>query len=172
MEHCMKGLSKMIHKSIALLIGIGIAFSSLTAVASSDKSMDVVDMAAHTGQFNTLVQAIQAAELESVLRGEGPFTVFAPTDEAFAKLDPGTLENLLKPENKADLQAILTYHVIPGSIMSAEVTQMEAGKTVNGEDLTFRTEDGSVYVNNAKVIQADVQASNGVIHVIDTVLLP
>ncbi len=162
----------MIRTFIALLIGIGVAFSPITAVASSGKTMDVVDMAAHTGQFNTLVQAIQAAELESVLRGEGPFTVFAPTDEAFAKLDPGTLENLLKPENKDQLQAILTYHVVPGTVMSGEVTQMEAGKTVNGEDLTFRTEDGAVFVNDAKVIQADVQASNGVIHVIDTVLLP
>ena len=162
----------MIRTFIALLIGVGVAFSPITAVASSGKTMDVVDMAAHTGQFNTLVQAIKAAELESVLRGEGPFTVFAPTDEAFAKLDPGTLENLLKPENKDQLQAILTYHVVPGTVMSGEVTQMEAGKTVNGEDLTFRTEDGAVFVNDAKVIQADVQASNGVIHVIDTVLLP
>lgn len=133
---------------------------------------DIVDTAAKAGSFNTLVQALQAAELEEVLRGEGPFTVFAPTDEAFAKLPAGTLEDLLKPENKSQLQAILTYHVVPGKLYAKDVVVMQSGKTVNGQDVSIRTEADSVWVDEARVTQTDIPASNGVIHVIDSVILP
>ena len=143
-----------------------------TGSAMTSGSMDVVDMAAHTGQFNTLVAAIQAADLEEVLRGEGPFTVLAPTDEAFAKLPAGTVEDLLKPENKEKLQALLTYHVIPGRVYAKDVMGMEAGKTVNGEEVRFKTEGGSVYADDAMITQTDIEASNGVIHIIDTVIMP
>jgi uncharacterized surface protein with fasciclin (FAS1) repeats len=145
---------------------------SKTGSTMTSGSMDVVDMAAHTGQFNTLVAAIKAADLEKVLRGEGPFTVLAPTDEAFAKLPAGTVEDLLKPENKEKLQAILTYHVIPGRVYAKDVMGMQSGKTVNGEEVSFRTEGGSVYADDAMITQTDIEASNGVIHIIDTVIMP
>lgn len=132
---------------------------------------DIVAVAASAGSFKTLVTAIKAAGLVETLQGKGPFTVFAPTDEAFAKLPEGTVADLLKPENKAKLTAVLTYHVVPGKVMAADVKTMQA-KTVNGEELSIKVADGKVTVNNAKVIKTDVAASNGVIHVIDTVLLP
>jgi uncharacterized surface protein with fasciclin (FAS1) repeats len=118
------------------------------------------------------VAAVQAAGLTETLKGEGPFTVFAPTDEAFAKLPAGTVEDLLKPENKEKLVAILTYHVVPGKVTSEEVVKMTSAKTVNGEEITIKTADGKVMIDDATVIKADVPASNGVIHVIDTVLMP
>ena len=136
------------------------------------KSMDVVDMAAHTGQFNTLVAAVQAAGLEDVLRGDGPFTVLAPNDEAFAKLPDGTVEDLLKPENIDKLKAILTYHVIPGEVYSKDVVAMSSGKTVNGQEVMFKVEGEDVYADAAKIIQVDVKATNGVIHIVDSVLMP
>ncbi len=133
---------------------------------------DIVDTAIGAGSFNTLVAAVDAAGLVETLKGPGPYTVFAPTDEAFAKLPGGTVESLLKPENKDQLVAILTYHVVPGKTMSADI----AGKTlqvasVQGQKLGIDARDG-VNVDNAKVVKADVEASNGVIHVVDTVLLP
>ncbi|MBB5518788.1 fasciclin domain-containing protein [Amphiplicatus metriothermophilus] len=133
---------------------------------------DIVDVAASTGSFNTLIAAVRAAGLEETLRGEGPFTVFAPTDEAFAALPPGTLDGLLKPENKQQLVDILTYHVAPGKTKSKDL----AGKrldvaTVNGATLAIDATDG-VKVNGANVVKADVYADNGVIHVIDSVLMP
>jgi uncharacterized surface protein with fasciclin (FAS1) repeats len=131
-----------------------------------------VDTAVAAGQFGTLVQAVQAAGLVETLKGEGPFTVFAPTDEAFGKLPPGTLEDLLKPENKEQLTAILTYHVVPSKAMAADVVDMTSATTVNGKDLAIKVEDGTVMVDGAKVVQADIECSNGVIHVIDGVVLP
>ncbi|MBO6755275.1 MAG: fasciclin domain-containing protein [Roseibium sp.] len=133
---------------------------------------DIVDTAVGAGSFNTLVAAVQAAGLVDTLKGDGPFTVFAPTDEAFAKLPAGTVENLLKPENKDQLVAVLTYHVVPGKVMSGDI----AGKTmdvttVQGGDIAVDATDG-VKINEATVVTADVEASNGVIHVIDTVILP
>ena len=128
-------------------------------------------VAAGNGSFNTLVAALKAAGLVETLQGPGPFTVFAPTDEAFAKLPKGTVEDLLKPENKAKLVAILTYHVVAGKVMAADVKTMKA-KTVNGQSLNLKVAAGAVTVNNAKVVMTDVAASNGVIHVIDTVVLP
>jgi uncharacterized surface protein with fasciclin (FAS1) repeats len=133
---------------------------------------DIVDVAAENGSFNTLVAAIKAAGLVDTLKGQGPFTVFAPTDEAFAKLPEGTVEMLLEPENKDKLASILTYHVVSGKVMSTDVVKIDSATTVQGEMLMVEVVDGNVMINNAKVIMADVKASNGVIHVIDTVLMP
>ena len=138
---------------------------------SNVSSNDIVAVASGAGIFNTLVAAVKAAGLVETLQSPGPFTVFAPTDEAFSKLPKGTVENLLKPENKDKLVAILTYHVLAGKVMAAAVKTMKA-KTVNGNELDLKVAGGVVTVNNAKVIKTDVAASNGVIHVIDTVVLP
>jgi len=145
------------------------ANKSVSAAAATGS--DIVAVASGAGSFNTLVAAVKAAGLVETLQGKGPFTVFAPTDEAFAKLPAGTVENLLKPENKAKLVAILTYHVVAGKVMTADVKTMQA-KTVNGQELSIKVVDGAVTVDNAKVLKTDVGASNGVIHVIDTVVLP
>ncbi|BAJ64569.1 hypothetical protein ANT_25430 [Anaerolinea thermophila UNI-1] len=133
---------------------------------------DIVDTAVENGSFNTLAAALQAAGLVDTLKGKGPFTVFAPTDEAFAKLPAGTVDNLLKPENKDLLVKILTYHVIPGKVKAAEVVKASELKTVQGFPVQIRTEGGKVFVDNAQVVLTDVRASNGIIHVIDTVILP
>lgn len=132
---------------------------------------NIVAVADEAGKFKTLVAALKAADLVETLEGKGPFTVFAPTDEAFAKLPKATLDDLLKPENKKKLAAILTYHVLPSKVMAADVKTMKA-ETVNGETLDVVVNDGTVTVNKAKVIMTDVAASNGVIHAIDTVLMP
>lgn len=141
------------------------------ATNCADKK-DIVDTAIGAGSFNTLVAAVKAADLVDTLKGKGPFTVFAPTDEAFAKLPAGTLDDLLKPENKAKLQGILTYHVVSGKVMAADVVNLKSAKTVQGQDLTIAVAGDTVKVDNAKVIQTDIACSNGVIHVIDTVVLP
>jgi uncharacterized surface protein with fasciclin (FAS1) repeats len=152
-------------------------FLALTAAAAfmaapafaADK--DIVDTAVAAGTFNTLAAALTAAGLVETLKGPGPFTVFAPTDDAFAALPAGTVEDLLKPENKDKLTAILTYHVVPGKVMSTDLTNGMKAKTVNGAEVTIMTE-GGVMVNDAKVTTADIEATNGVIHVIDKVILP
>jgi uncharacterized surface protein with fasciclin (FAS1) repeats len=133
---------------------------------------DIVDTAVSTGKFNTLVAAVKAAGLVDTLKGEGPFTVFAPTDEAFAKLPAGTVESLLKPENHDKLVRILTYHVVPGRVLAKDVAGIDSAKTVEGGSLKFNATGGKVRVNNATVVMADVKTSNGVIHVVDTVLMP
>jgi uncharacterized surface protein with fasciclin (FAS1) repeats len=154
-------------------IGAGVASLLLaTAALAAPPVQDIVDTAVAAGSFKTLVAAVQAAGLVDTLKGAGPFTVFAPTDEAFAKLPPGTVQSLLKPENKAKLAAILTYHVVAGKVMVKEAMKPHEAKTVNGEDLMIKTSMGSVMINNAKVVKSDIVCSNGVIHVIDTVLLP
>lgn len=140
--------------------------------AGEPAKKDIVDTAVAAGDFKTLAAALKAAGLVDTLKGDGPFTVFAPTDEAFAKLPAGTVENLLKPENKEKLVAILTYHVVPAKAMSKDVAGMNSAKTVNGKELKLKAADGKVMVNNATVTKADIEASNGVIHVIDAVLLP
>lgn len=147
------------------------SFAGVTHAETKEKAKDIVALASGNGSFNTLVAAVKAAGLVETLQGPGPFTVFAPTDEAFAKLPKGTVEDLLKPENKAKLVSILTYHVVAGKVMAADVKTMKA-KTVNGRSLDVRVTDGTVTVDNAKVVKTDVDASNGVIHVIDTVVLP
>lgn len=140
--------------------------------AAVEAPKDIVDTAVAAGSFGTLVTAVQAAGLVETLRGEGPFTVFAPTDEAFAKLPPGTLEDLLKPENKEKLTAILTYHVVAGKVMAADVVGLKSATTVNGKDLSIKVEGDTVMVDGAKVVQPDIECSNGVIHVMDSVMLP
>ncbi len=143
-----------------------------TPALAADK--DLVDTAVSAGKFQTLVAAVKAADLVDTLKGKGPFTVLAPTDDAFKKLPPGTVENLLKPENKAKLVAILTYHVIPARAMAADVVKLDGKqvKTVEGSPVAIKVADGVVCVGNAKVIKTDIDTTNGVIHVIDTVLLP
>ncbi|MCW5552748.1 MAG: fasciclin domain-containing protein [Verrucomicrobiae bacterium] len=156
------------------LAALTFAAASLPLAQAYDKPAapgDIVAVASSAGSFNTLVAAVKAAGLVETLQGAGPFTVFAPTDEAFAKLPKGTVEDLLKPENKQELVAILTYHVVPGKVTAAEVKTMKA-KTVNGKELSLKVADGKVSVDNASVVKADVMAKNGVIHVIDHVVLP
>ena len=144
---------------------------SLGAAVASAK--DIVDVAVGAGQFKTLVTAVQAAGLVDTLKGKGPYTVFAPTDAAFAKLPAGTVESLLKPENKARLVAVLTYHVVPGKVMSSDIAgKSTAVATVQGQSVKVDASMGGVKVDSAKVTSADIEASNGVIHVIDTVILP
>jgi uncharacterized surface protein with fasciclin (FAS1) repeats len=139
------------------------------AKAATMANMDIVETAAASGSFNTLVTAIKAAGLVDALKGEGPFTVFAPTDAAFAKLPAGTLEALLADKDK--LTAILTYHVVPGKVMSSDVVGLSSAKTVQGQSVSISTTNG-VQIDGANVVKADIEASNGVIHVIDTVILP
>ena len=148
------------------------AVAALTVSARAQQPKDIVDTAVAAGSFTTLAKALTAADLVGTLKGAGPFTVFAPTDEAFAKLPAGTVENLLKPENKAMLRRVLTYHVVPGKVMAADVVKLTSAKTVQGADVTITVSGSSVKVNDANVTATDVEASNGVIHVVDTVLLP
>ena len=147
------------------------ASTMLAGAAFAGGEKDIVDTAAGAGTFNTLLAAAQAADLADVLKGDGPFTVFAPTDEAFAALPEGTVETLLKPENKDQLAAILSYHVLPGSVMSTDLQDDMTATTVQGSDVTIDLDNG-VMVNDASVVTADIAASNGVIHVIDKVILP
>ena len=154
------------------LLSVTAAAAFALPTVSNAASADIVDTAVSAGSFNTLVAAVQAAGLVETLKGEGPFTVFAPTDEAFAALPAGTVENLLKPENRDQLVAILTYHVVPGRVMSGDLqgTQTSA-PTVNGDTVDINA-FGDVLVDGAQVVQADIETSNGVIHVIDEVILP
>jgi uncharacterized surface protein with fasciclin (FAS1) repeats len=141
-------------------------------VAFNADRKDIVDTAVGAGSFKTLVAAVQAAGLVETLKGQGPFTVFAPTDEAFAKLPAGTVESLLKPENKEKLVAVLTYHVVPGQVMAADVVKLTEAPTVQGSKAKVKVVDGAVMIDNAKVVKTDIETSNGVIHVIDAVILP
>jgi uncharacterized surface protein with fasciclin (FAS1) repeats len=152
-----------------LLAGLAIVAAAGSLQA---QGKDVVDTAVAAGQFNTLAAALKAAGLVDTLKGSGPFTVFAPTDAAFAKLPKGTVEELLKPENKAKLTSILTYHVVAGKVMAADVAKMKEGKTVQGGSVKVDAMNGKVKIDDASVVKADIAASNGVIHVIDTVLMP
>jgi uncharacterized surface protein with fasciclin (FAS1) repeats len=156
----------------SLALAMAFVFVATPAVHAGMAKKDIVETAQAVGEFETLVAALQAADLVETLKGDGPFTVFAPTDDAFAKLPDGTVENLLKPENKDQLVAILTYHVVPGRVTSSDIAgkTLEA-ETVEGSSLSIDATDG-VMVDNASVVQADVEASNGVIHVIDTVVIP
>jgi uncharacterized surface protein with fasciclin (FAS1) repeats len=155
--------------SFALILSV-LAVAIPASAGSATK--DIVDTAVAAGSFHTLATALQAAGLVETLKGKGPYTVFAPTDEAFAKLPAGTVETLLKPENKEKLKSILLYHVVSGDVTAKQVMSLSSAKTVEGQNVSIRSASGTVMVNDAKVIKADVMASNGVIHVIDTVLLP
>lgn len=163
----------MLKRMMIPAIALAMAFVTPSGFAAdqNNQNKDIVDVAVEGG-FTTLVAAVKAADLVETLKGDGPFTVFAPTDEAFAKLPAGTLEDLLKPENKAKLQDILKYHVVAGAYKAADVMTLNSAETALGQTVAFQHGDGHVMVNGAKVITADVEASNGVIHVIDTVILP
>lgn len=154
-----------------LATSAAVAMLSASVALADGHSKDIVDTAVSAGSFATLVAAVQAAGLVDTLKGDGPFTVFAPTDEAFAALPNGTVEELLKPENKAQLVSILTYHVVPGKVLSTDLSNNMMATTVQGSDLAIMTQ-GGVTINGAKVISADIATSNGVIHVIDAVILP
>ena len=156
---------------VGSMAAVALVLAVVTSRPVAAQSKDIVDTAVAAGSFKTLAAALTAADLVSTLKSAGPFTVFAPTDEAFAKLPAGTVETLLKPENKAKLRRILTYHVVAGNVTSAEVVKMTSAKAVSGDMLTIKTA-GGVMIDGAKVVKADIKTSNGVIHVIDTVLLP
>ena len=159
------------------LVSTTLAAVLMTLAVSSNapvraQSRTIVATAVAAGSFKTLVKALEAADLAKTLEGTGPFTVFAPTDEAFAKLAPGTVENLLKPENKEKLRRVLTYHVVSGKVMAADVVKVQSAKAVSGDTITVKAQGGTVQVDAAHVTKTDIAASNGVIHVIDAVMLP
>jgi uncharacterized surface protein with fasciclin (FAS1) repeats len=159
-------------KRIYATIGLALLTLTFTSSAFAASKKDIVDTAIAAGDFKTLAAALQAAGLVDTLKGPGPLTVFAPTDEAFAKLPAGTVEDLLKPEDKEKLTSILTYHVVAGKVMAKDVVKLHEAKTVNGQEVKITVEDGKVMVNNANVVKTDILCTNGVIHVIDAVLLP
>lgn len=169
-------LRKMTYLISMSALVLSFTFTGFPSALADNHSMmakkDIVETAVAAGQFNTLAAALKAAGLVETLKGKGPFTVFAPTDEAFAKLPAGTLDDLLKPENKDKLTAILTYHVVPGRVLAADVVKLKTAKTVNGQSVKIKTAKGGVMVDNANVVTTDIIASNGVIHVIDSVILP
>lgn len=156
----------------SLFIVAVVSLISFATVFATEEPKDVVETAVAADCFKTLAAALDAADLVETLKGKGPFTVFAPTDEAFAKLPEGTLEDLLKPENKAQLVAILTYHVVPGKLMAADVVKLSKAKTVQGSEVKITVEGDKVMVDNANVTKTDIDCKNGVIHVIDAVILP
>ncbi len=152
-------------------LAITVAGASNTTAARAE-TKDIVDTAVAAGSFKTLARALVAADLVDTLKGPGPFTVFAPTDEAFARLPAGTIESLLQPENKSKLQRILTYHVVSGKVMAADVAKLRSAKALSNDTLTIVALDGRVTVDGARVVKTDIVATNGIIHIIDTVVLP
>ena len=158
-------------KKFAGMMAVAVVALVAGFAQAADKK-DIVDTAVGAGSFKTLVAAVKAAGLVETLKGEGPFTVFAPTDEAFAKLPKGTVEDLLKPENKKKLVAVLTYHVVPGKVMAKDVVGLKEAKTVQGSSAKITVADGKVKIDAANVVKTDIETSNGVIHVIDSVILP
>ena len=175
-----QGEVKMTHPLTRILAGatlvVALSFSALATAGNhgekKEAAADIIDVAVSAGQFETLAAALSAAGLIDTLKGDGPFTVFAPTDAAFAKLPAGTVESLLKPENKDKLTAILTYHVVAGNVKAADVVKLNSATTVNGSSVAIAVVDGSVRIDDATVIKTDIGASNGTIHVIDSVILP
>ncbi len=160
-------------KLFAGLLVVCLCFCGVKSSAAADtQGKTIVEVAVGADSFKTLVTAVKAADLVETLSGKGPFTVFAPTDEAFKKVPKEVLADLLKPENKEKLVAVLTYHVVPGKVMAADVVKLSKAKTVEGSDVKVSVKDGAVYINNAKVVKADIVCKNGVIHVIDNVILP
>ncbi len=163
-------MNRMKLGTIVAILAIGTV--AVATPKNNTGNKDIVDTAVAAGSFQTLAKALQAADLVDTLKGPGPVTVFAPTDEAFAKLPAGTLDDLLTPENKDKLRAILTYHVVAGELPSAKLVTLSSAKTLNGQEVKITANGGHVMINNAHIVKADIPASNGVIHVIDTVLLP
>jgi uncharacterized surface protein with fasciclin (FAS1) repeats len=166
------GGEKVMLKTFTLGLAAGALALGVTTAHAQPAVKDIVDTAAAAGSFKTLAKALQAADLVDTLKGQGPFTVFAPTDDAFAKLPAATLNDLLKPENKKKLQRILTYHVVPGRVTSSDVVKLSTAKAVSGDTIDIKASSGTVMVDGARVVKTDVQASNGIIHVIDTVIMP
>jgi len=162
----------MLYSVLFMAVGMGLSAGQTYTSADAAEDMDIIETATSAGSFNTLVAAVNAAGLTETLKGEGPFTVFAPTDEAFAKLPAGSLEMLLKPENKDKLVAILSYHVVAGKVTSEEIVKLTSADSLSGKKIVIKASDGKVMVDGATVIKADVMANNGVIHVIDTVMMP
>ena len=160
--------------SLAAIVGLMAIATGFAAEGKAKRKpgKDIVDTAVGAGNFKTLATALKAADLVETLKGRGPFTVFAPTDEAFAKLPKGTVEDLLKPENKKKLAGILTYHVVAGKVMAADVVKLTEATTVQGSKVSIKVTDGKVTVDAANVVKTDIGCSNGVIHVIDAVILP
>ena len=172
-------MTRAIPRNLSAFVGTLFAVTILASTSAlaggygkAKKQDDIVDVAVAAGEFNTLAAALDAADLVDTLKSDGPFTVFAPTDEAFAALPEGTVESLLQPENRDQLVWILTYHVVPGKVTAADVVELDKAATVNGADIAIRVNDGNVRINDATVVTADIAASNGVIHVIDSVILP
>jgi uncharacterized surface protein with fasciclin (FAS1) repeats len=163
-------MSRLCFLLAAILVFSGVGQAAMADCGTCDKT--VVEVAVASDDFNTLVAAVKAADLVKTLSGDGPFTVFAPTDAAFAKLPEGTLADLLKPENKSKLAGILTYHVVAGKVKAEQVVKLTDAKTVQGSSVKITVKDGSVMIDNAKVVKTDIPCKNGVIHVIDTVILP
>jgi len=163
-------------RTAALFLGAALLATTMAQAGNHGKhakpAADIVDTAVAAGSFNTLAAALNAAGLVDTLKGDGPFTVFAPTDAAFAKLPAGTVESLLEPANKEQLVAVLTYHVVAGKVMAADVVKLSSAQTVNGQSVTIKVADGTVSIDGATVTATDIAASNGVIHVIDSVILP
>ena len=159
-------------KSMLSFTSLALVGMLAAAPARAQQTKDIVDTAVGAGSFTTLAKALTAADLVATLKGPGPFTVFAPTDEAFAKLPAGTVDTLLKPENRDKLRRILTYHVVAGKVLAADVVKVSSAKAVSGDTLRIAVSGGTVMVDAARVVKADIAASNGVIHVVDTVLLP
>ena len=158
--------------AIGTMAALAMTFTASDRTVVKADAKDIVDTAVAAGSFKTLAKALVAADLVDTLKGSGPFTVFAPTDEAFAKLPAGTLESLLEPANKAKLQRILTYHVVAAKVLAADVMKVRSVKAVSGDTIAIATHDGGVTVDSAHVVRTDILASNGVIHVIDAVILP
>jgi len=167
-------LKKMLTVSnIAAIVALTLLFATEVFAGNyAKKDKDIVDTAVAAGDFTTLAAALQAAGLVDTLKGDGPYTVFAPNDAAFAKLPAGTVETLLMPENKDQLIEILTYHVVPGKVEASDVVLLTSAATANGTDVKISVVESKVYVNESQVIATDIEASNGVIHVVDTVILP
>lgn len=157
---------------VAAISGLVFSASFSVAAAGAKEQKDIVEIAAGNNSFSTLVAAVKAAGLVDVLQGEGPYTVFAPTNEAFAKLPAGTVESLLKPENRDKLVAILTYHVVPGKVLAKDVIGLKNAKTVQGQAVKVTVSDAGVMIDGARIVATDINAENGVIHVIDSVILP
>ncbi|EON76957.1 fasciclin domain protein [Lunatimonas lonarensis] len=167
-------MKKLVSTFVVILFASFIVFANdrVEKPMVENDDMDIVDLAASTDFLSTLVAAVKAGELVDVLKGDGPFTVFAPTNEAFAKLPAGTVEELLKPENKDKLIAVLTYHVVPGVVRSTDLKDGQKAKTVQGQEITVSLKDGKAMIDNAVVSAADIEAKNGIVHVIDSVILP
>ena len=158
--------------SVLILLSLAVATTTFAGPHKKTHTNDIVDIAAGSNDFTTLVAAVKAAGLVDTLKGDGPFTVFAPTNEAFAKLPAGTVENLLKPENRDQLVSILTYHVVPGKVLARDVIKLDKAATVQGQMASVTVSNVGVMIDNANIVKTDIKASNGVIHVIDSVILP